>query len=37
MKTFRPFFLGSLVSIITITNPLSKIPLFLAQSALRPR
>ena len=36
MKTFRPFFLGSLVSIITITNPLSKIPLFPGQTAFRP-
>ncbi len=29
-KTFLTFFLGSLVSLITITNPLSKIPLFLS-------
>jgi multiple antibiotic resistance protein len=29
-KTFVAFFLGSLISMVTITNPLSKIPLFLA-------
>ncbi len=29
-KTFVSFFLGSLISLITITNPLSKIPLFLS-------
>ena len=29
-KTFVLFFLGGLVSLVTITNPLSKIPLFLA-------
>lgn len=29
-KTFVSFFLGSLVSLLTITNPLSKIPLFLS-------
>jgi multiple antibiotic resistance protein len=29
-KTFISFFLGSLVSLLTITNPLSKIPLFLS-------
>lgn len=29
-KTFVAFFLGSLISLVTITNPLSKIPLFLA-------
>lgn len=29
-KTFVSFFLGSLVSLVMITNPLSKIPLFLA-------
>jgi multiple antibiotic resistance protein len=31
-KTFISFFLGSLVSLLTITNPLSKIPLFLTLS-----
>ena len=29
-KTFISFFLGSLLSLLTITNPLSKIPLFLS-------
>jgi multiple antibiotic resistance protein len=29
-KTFVTFFLGSFVSLLTITNPLSKIPLFLS-------
>jgi multiple antibiotic resistance protein len=29
-KTFWPFFLGSLLSVIAIVNPLSKIPLFLS-------
>jgi len=29
-KTFVSFFLGGLVSLLTITNPLSKIPLFLS-------
>ncbi len=28
-KTFWPFFLGGLLSIVTIVNPLSKIPLFI--------
>ena len=28
-KNFISFFLGSLMSLLTITNPLSKIPLFL--------
>jgi multiple antibiotic resistance protein len=30
LKTFMSFFFGSLISMITITNPLSKIPLFLS-------
>lgn len=30
MKVFWPFFLGGLVSVLTITNPLSKIPMFIS-------
>ena len=37
MKTCWPFFLGSLLSMITITNPLSKIPLFLALATFSKR
>jgi len=33
LKIATTFLLGGLVSLITITNPLSKIPLFLSLSA----
>lgn len=32
-KTFWPFFLGGLLSVIAIVNPLSKIPLFISLTA----
>ena len=37
MKTFRPFFLGGLLSIITISNRLPKIPLLLALATFSKR